>query len=93
MVQKGAGTVVRSTLRAVPATGPDPFLNHVDFPALFASLAEINPRSQEATAAVGLAVEGVPAEKAGGSRKQSIGRGGKMLSGDHSFTGGRSRYA
>jgi len=27
--KKGSGTVVRSTLRAVPATVPDPFLNHV----------------------------------------------------------------
>ena len=26
--KKGSGTVVRSTLRAVPATVPDPFLNH-----------------------------------------------------------------
>ena len=26
--KKGAGTVVQSTLRAVPATVPDPFLNH-----------------------------------------------------------------
>src|SRR5438477_4221834 len=26
--KKGSGPVVRSTLRAVPATGPDPFLNH-----------------------------------------------------------------
>ena len=27
-LKKGSGTVVRSTLRAVPATVPDPFLNH-----------------------------------------------------------------
>jgi hypothetical protein len=27
-IKKGSGTVVRSTLRAVPATVPDPFLNH-----------------------------------------------------------------
>ena len=29
--KKGSGTVVRSTLRAVPATVPDPFLNHARF--------------------------------------------------------------
>jgi len=29
--KKGSGTVVRSTLRAVPATVPDPFLSHADF--------------------------------------------------------------
>jgi hypothetical protein len=29
--KKGSGTVVRSTLRAVPATVPDPFLNHAKF--------------------------------------------------------------
>jgi len=28
--KKGSGTVVRSTLRAVPATVPDPFLNHAE---------------------------------------------------------------
>ncbi len=28
MVQKGSGTFVQSTLRAVPAKVPDPFLNH-----------------------------------------------------------------
>jgi UDPglucose--hexose-1-phosphate uridylyltransferase len=28
--KKGSGTVVRSTLRAVPATVPDPFLNHAN---------------------------------------------------------------
>ena len=31
-VQKGSGTVVRSTLWAVPATVPDPFLNHANSP-------------------------------------------------------------
>ena len=30
--KKGSGTVVRSTLRAVPATVPDPFLNQAGFP-------------------------------------------------------------
>ena len=29
--KKGSGTVVQSTLQAVPATVPDPFLNHVEF--------------------------------------------------------------
>ncbi len=29
--KKGSGTVMRSTLRAVPATVPDPFLNHAAF--------------------------------------------------------------
>jgi hypothetical protein len=29
--KKGSGTVVRSTLRAVPATVPDPFLNQAAF--------------------------------------------------------------
>jgi len=28
--KKGSGTVLRSTLRAVPATVPDPFLNHAE---------------------------------------------------------------
>ena len=30
--KKGSGTVVRSTLWAVPATVPDPFLNHANIP-------------------------------------------------------------
>jgi hypothetical protein len=29
--KKGSGTFVRSTLRAVPAKVPDPFLNHAPF--------------------------------------------------------------
>ena len=43
--KKGSGTVVRSTLRAVPATVPDPFLNHaplrrIDFEFSIDSLVE-----------------------------------------------------
>jgi putative membrane-bound dehydrogenase-like protein len=33
-LKKGSGTVVRSTLRAVPATGPDPFLSGKDLESL-----------------------------------------------------------
>jgi len=36
--KKGSGTVVRSTLRAVPATVPDPFLNQAAIRSRLAQL-------------------------------------------------------
>ena len=38
--KKGSGTDVRSTLRAVPATVPDPFLNHADLKLIICHLGQ-----------------------------------------------------